>query len=83
MAEVEAQFQRSKWSLIAQKMERTGAAKYSNAFIQKKYDEMTRNGTMAGSLMEDESSDISESDSNPQEDITSGLRPLGAAGPTT
>ena len=83
MAEVEAQFQRSKWSMIAQQMERTGAAKYSNAFIQKKYDEMSKNGILSGSMLKDESSGSSGSDATLEEDITSGLRPLTVAGTTT
>ena len=59
---MEAQFQRAKWRLIAEAMERAGAAKYSNAFIQKKHDELSRNPDMFGSLVDEVSSDASESD---------------------
>ena len=62
---MEAQFQREKWRLIADAMERAGAAKYSNAFIQKKYDELSRNPSMFDTLVEDESSDASEADPSP------------------
>ena len=40
-ADVEAEYQRSKWQLIAESMQRAGAAKYSKAFIQKKYSELS------------------------------------------
>lgn len=61
-ADVEGQFQRAKWRLIAEAMENAGAAKYSNSFIQKKYDELVRNPDIFGSMIDDESSDASESD---------------------
>lgn len=64
-ADVEAQFQREKWRLIADAMERAGAAKYSNAFLQKKYDELSRNPSMFDTLVDDESSDASESNPPP------------------
>lgn len=64
-AEVEAQFQREKWRLIAQAMERAGAAKYSNAFIQKKCDELSRDPSMFDARVDDESSDASESNPTP------------------
>lgn len=64
-ADVEAHFQREKWRLIAQAMERAGAAKYSNAFIQKKYDELSRDPSMFDALVDDESSDASESNPTP------------------
>lgn len=65
-ADVEAQFQREKWRLIAEAMERAGAAKYSNAFIQKKYDELSRNPSMFDTLIDDESSDASGIDPTPR-----------------
>ena len=65
-ADVEAQFQREKWRLIAEAMERAGAAKYSNAFIQKKYDELSRNPSMFDALIDDESSDASGTDPTPR-----------------
>ena len=46
-------------------MERAGAAKYSNAFIQKKYDELSRDPSMFDALVDDESSDASESNPIP------------------
>ena len=46
-AEVEAEYQRSKWQMIADSMQRAGAAKYSKAFIQKKYTELS-NGNRTG-----------------------------------
>ena len=57
MVNIEAQYQRAKWRLVAAAMENAGAAKYSNAFIQKKYEEMSRNRDMFSSPIDDESSE--------------------------
>ena len=59
-------------------MERAGSAKYSNAFIQKKYDEVSKNPDMFGSLVDDESSDASESGPVPQRDTSARLQQPGA-----
>lgn len=77
-ADVEAQFQREKWRLIADAMERAGAAKYSNAFIQKKYDELCRNPSMFDTLVDDESSDASESNPTPSGVSVTRLQRRGA-----
>lgn len=79
---MEAQFQRAKWRLIAEAVESAGGAKYSNAFIQKKYDELARNPGMHGSLIDDESSDASESDTVPPEDNVARLPRRGAVSTT-
>ena len=76
-ADVEGQFQRAKWRLIAEAMESAGAAKYSNAFIQKKYDELSRNPGLLGSMIDDESSDASESNTVPGGDNVARLRGPG------
>ncbi|CAD6588000.1 MAG: hypothetical protein ASARMPRED_003370 [Alectoria sarmentosa] len=77
-ADVESQFLRAKWRLIAEAMERAGASKYSNAFIQKKYDELLRDPGKRGSLIDDESSDASESDPVPREHDVARLQHPGA-----
>lgn len=82
-ADVEGQFQREKWRLIAEAMERAGSAKYSNAFIQKKYDELSRNPDMFNSLIDDESSEASESDPSPHESNVPRLPQPGAESTTT
>ena len=68
--------------MIAETMERTGAVKYSPAFIMKKYNQLSARGKISGSLTEDESSVTSESDSNLEGDRTIGPR-QGRAGSTT
>ncbi len=75
---MEAQFQRAKWRLIAEAMERAGAAKYSNAFIQKKHDELSRNPDMFRSLIDEESPDASESDPVSRRDNATRLQQSGA-----
>ena len=82
-ADVEGQFQREKWRLIAEAMERAGSTKYSNAFIQKKYDELSRNPDMFGSFSDDESSEASESDPPPREINIARLPQRGAESTTT
>lgn len=82
VADVEAQFQRAKWRLIAEAMERAGSAKYSNGFIQKKYDELSRNPDMFGSFIDDESSEASESDPVPHGDNLARLPQQGAESTT-
>ena len=59
MDDIEAQYQRAKWRLVAAAMESAGAAKYSNAFIQKKYEEISRKRDMFSSPIDDESSEDS------------------------
>ena len=54
MDNLEAQYQRTKWRLVAAAMESAGATKYSNAFIQKKYEEMSRKRDMLSSPIEDD-----------------------------
>lgn len=78
MVDIEAQYQRAKWGLVAAAMESAGAAKYSNAFIQKKYEEMSRKRNMFSSPVDDESSDSSVSDIVHHEDNGARLRRPGA-----
>lgn len=75
---MEAHFQRTKWEKIAKAMERAGAAKYSKAFIQKKYDELSRNADMLGSPTEEESSDASEFGPVPRRDNIERFQQQGA-----
>ena len=69
MAEVEAEFEREKWRLIVNAMERAGAAKYTNSFIQKKYDELSKTPTMFDYVIDEESSDAFDSDSSSRGDL--------------
>ena len=62
MANIEEQYQRAKWRLVAAAMENAGAAKYSNKFIQKKYEEISRQRDMLDSPIDDESSEGSAFD---------------------
>ena len=81
MDNIEAQYQRAKWRLVAAAMESAGAAKYSHAFIQKKYDEMSRKRDMLDSPIDDESSEGSAFDIDHHEDnVARRRRPRAGSG---